>query len=190
LKKIFLVNSHFYTKIKNSTAHSKSREDNAEFVLENPEYLHYLMELCFQTNDKTHIRATAILEKLFEIDIELSKSYIESICTKIADLKNDSAIRSVSRHLMFLVQDNEQKRKSNLDYLTQNQLDKIAEASFDWLISDYRIAVKHHAMYTLLEIGKQQDWIYPEMKIILEKDAPNHSIGYKVVAKKMMGLMK
>ena len=180
------MNSHFYNQIKNSTSHTKSRQDNAEFVRKNPEYLPYLMELCFLVDDKTHIRATAVLEKLFEIDFELSKPYIDTICSKISLLKNDSAIRAVSRHLMFLVQDNTQKRKSKNDYLTQNQLDKIAEASFDWLISDYRVAVKHHAMYTLLEIGKQQDWIYPEMKIILEKDAHCHSIGYKVVAKNII----
>ena len=82
---------------------------------------------------------------------------------------------------MLMVQDNSKKY-----YLSKNQLEKITEVCFDWLISDYRVAVKHHVILTLFEIGKTQDWIYPELRLILEKDSIGSSPGFKSIAKKIM----
>ena len=38
----------------------------------------------------------------------------------------------------------------------------------------------------LFEIGKTQDWIYPELRVILEKDVNGNSPAYKSIAKRIL----
>ena len=180
------MNLEFYNQIKNSTAHTKSREDNANFVLQNLNLLPDLIAYSFDINDKSHHRAAAILEKVFDLQIGLSYGFVELIINNLHKLKNDSAIRSISRFVMFWVQNNKKKIKTNSYHLTENQLEKITEVCFDWLISDYRVAVKQHAIYMLFEIGKTQDWIYPDLRVILEKDSVENSPAYKSIAKRIL----
>ena len=175
------MDSALYQRIANSSANTQNRIDNGTFIVQNPHLLKELIAFSFDIKDKLYIRACCILEKVFEIKIELSFPNLDFICENLSQLKNDSAIRSLSRFIMLLIQDNAKKK-----YLTENQLEKITEVCFDWLISDIRIAPKVHAIYTLYELGKTQDWIYPELKIILEQDAAKHSDGYKVAARETL----
>ncbi len=176
----------FYNRIKNSTAHTKSRHDNANFVLQNLNLLPDVITHSFDINDKSHHRAAAILDIVFELQFGLLYQYKDIILNDLHFLKNDSAIRSISRFVMHLVQDNSKKIKTNSDFLTEIQIEKLTEICFDWLISDYRLAVKQHAIYILFEIGKTQEWIYPELRIILEKDAVGNSPAYKSLARKIL----
>ena len=175
------MDSGLYQRIANSSAHTQNRINNGTFIVQNPHLLKDLIAFSFDIKDKLHIRACCILEKVFELQIALSFTHLDFICGNLNQLKNDSAIRSISRFIMLLVQDNIQKK-----YLTENQLEKITEACFDWLISDLRIASKVHTIYTLYELGKTQDWIYPELKSILEKNTAKHSAGYKVASRETL----
>ena len=38
----------------------------------------------------------------------------------------------------------------------------------------------------LFEIGKTQDWIYPDLRVILEKDSVENSPAYKSIAKRIL----
>jgi hypothetical protein len=175
------MNLELLHRIEKSSAHTQNRIDNAAFILRNLELLNELISFSFQTENKLHLRACCILEKVFEMQLDLNFPFLDFICDNLKLLKNDSAIRSISRFLMFLVQDN-----SKNDYLTEKQLEKITESSFDWLIGDYRVAVKHHAMNILIETGKKQSWIYPELRNILEKEIEFPSPGYKNIVKKFL----
>lgn len=135
-----------------------------------------LIKHSFQMKNKLHIRACSILVKVFDLQLDLSFPFLNLICNNLKLLKNDSAIRSISRFLVFLV-----KYDAKKEFLTKNQLEKITESSFDWLISDYRVAVKHHAVNILIEIGRKTSWIYPELKIILEKEIEFLLPGYKIL---------
>lgn len=170
-----------YQRIEKSSAHTQNRIDNATFILQNLHLVKELITFSFLTNDKLHIRACCILEKVFELELELSFPFLDVICDALYKLKNDSAIRSISRFIMLLVQDNSIK-----GYLTESQLEKITEASFDWLIQDYRVAVKHHAVYTLIETGKKSSWIYTELRTVLEKTIEFPSPGYRSIVKKFL----
>ena len=183
------MNVEFYNQIKNSSAHTQSRLDNAKYVIQNIDLLPELIEYSFNISDKQHIRATSILDKNFEINIELSMQYIDLIIDYLYKLKNDSAIRVISRILIAIVQFNTKKIKTNSGFLTDNQLEKISEACFDWFIGDYRVAVKHNSLLTLFEIGKKIDWIYPELRILLEKQVNFPSPAYKSIVKKILNLI-
>ena len=175
------MDSGLYQRIANSSAHTQNRIDNGTFMVQNPHLLQDLITFSFDVKDKLHIRACCILEKVFELQIALSFPNLDFICENLCQLKNDSAIRSLSRFIMLLVQDNAKKK-----HLTEYQLEKITEVCFDWLISDIRIAPKVHAIYTLFELGKAQNWIHPELKIILEQDSAKHSAGYKVASRETL----
>ena len=183
------MNLELYNKIKNSTAHTKSRHDNANFVLQNLNLLPDLIAHSFDVNDKSHHRAAAILDIVFELQFGLIYQFKNMILNDLHILKNDSTIRHISRLVMFLIQENSKKIKPNSNFLTKNQLEKVTEVCFDWLIADYRVAVKQHAIYILFEIGKTQDWIYPELRIILEKDAKDCSPAYKSIAIRILRII-
>lgn len=180
------MNTEFYNRIKNSSAHTKNREENADFILQNLNLLPELIAFSFHINDTCHIRAAAVLDKVFELQFGLIYQFKDMILKDLNQLKNDSAIRSISRIVMFLVKDNSRKIKSNSSYITENQLESITEVCFDWLIADYRVAVKQHAIYMLFEIGKTKDWVYPELRIILEKDAVGNSPAYISIARRIL----
>jgi hypothetical protein len=173
------MNADFYSKIKNSSAGTQCRIDRCNYILENQYFLKDLVALSFKVKDKTHLRACCVLEKVCDTKIELIYPFIDEICNNLYLLKNDSAIRSIGRIILHLIEKHKYQP-------TTNQLDKITEACFEWLISDIRMAPKVYAMYTLTEIGKSQDWIYPELKMILYKDSGTQSVGYKAAAKSVL----
>ena len=135
------MDSGLYQRIANSSAHTQNRIDNGTFIVRNPHLLKDLIAFSFDVKDKLHIRACCILEKVFELQIDLSFPNLDFICKNLCQLKNDSAIRCISRFIMLLIQVNAKK-----NYLTETQLEKITEACFDWLISDLRIAPKVHTI--------------------------------------------
>ncbi len=179
------MNLELYKRIEKSSAHTQNRIDNANFIMENSYLLTDLIRFSFEVENKLHLRGCCILEKVFEMQMELSFPYLDTICNDLKLLKNDSAIRSISRFVMFLVQEN---AKNTI--LNTTQMEQITEASFDWLIGDYRVAVKHHAVYTLIETGKKIDWVYPELKNILEKKIEFPSPGYRNIVRKFLKMIK
>lgn len=59
------MNLAFYQQIANSTAHRKSREGTKNFLVNNPEYLKFLLEIAFNTNDKNDYKAVWIIDIFF-----------------------------------------------------------------------------------------------------------------------------
>ncbi|MFY7729978.1 MAG: hypothetical protein ACOVRN_10710, partial [Flavobacterium sp.] len=75
--------------------------------------------------------------------------------------------------------------------LSAQQKELITEACFDWLINpDGKVANKAYAMRTLYILGKDTEWVYPELKRILSEDFSAHSAAYKAAAKELLQKMK
>ncbi|WP_298154507.1 hypothetical protein [Flavobacterium sp.] len=175
------MNNAFYDRISRSTAHRNSREDNAHYILENPDKLPALFQIAVTVNDKNHHKACWILELIFETDIQLSGPFLDPFCTALPHWKVDGAVRSASKICMMLSQ-----QHSRQPFLSQKQVAKLSESCFDWLISDVKVAPKAYAMRALFELGKSERWIYPELKIILSEDFTKHSAAYKGAAKDIL----
>ena len=62
----------------------------------------------------------------------------------------------------------------------------MTECSFDWLITDQKVACQVRAMTCLYYLGTEFDWIHPELKQILEDNIHKGSAGYKSRAKKTL----
>ncbi|EKT3956081.1 hypothetical protein [Flavobacterium psychrophilum] len=176
------MNFDLLTRIENSTAHRKSREDNAHYILDNPELFLDLLELAFNINNKNHYKSCWVLELVLEKQLHLLTPHLDIFCSTISNFKNESAIRPISKICMFLAKHM---------ILTEEQEGKIVTNCFDWLILDNgKVATKAYSIRALYEFGRKNNWIYPELKQILAKDYLKHSAAYKAVTREILKKIK
>lgn len=171
------------------SAHRKPREKIRDFVLKRPEIFPALLEMAFDVDYKYHFKACWIIELVADARLEWMQNHLDLFCNSLPCLKDESGIRPIAKAVMMIVNAHFSK-KTNRITLSENQLEKLAEACFDWLISNTKVAAKAYAIRTLYVLGKKYDWIHPELKIILEKDYQSHSAAYKAVAREILKKIK
>ena len=173
--------------IENSNAHRASRDENAQFILNDFDLFPEFLELTFDCNDKNHFKACWIMELVLEENLSLLLPNLDRFCKNLKNYTNHSAIRSISKICMFLAKSHIKSLKQNEIVLSQNQMQTISEKCLDWIIDENeKVASKAYAIRTLFELGKIQDWIYPELKRILSDDYMKHSYAYKAVAREIL----
>lgn len=177
------MENHFFKRIDISNASTNCRNELKGFVIQNPEYVNELCSIALDTTYKNHYKAVWILEMIAEKQTELLSQHINSICDAFPNIKNDSAIRGMSRVAYFLGTTTQIKR-------TETQEEKIIEICLDWLIRDERVAPKVYAMKTLEYFAKKHDWIKDELQNIIDKDYANQSAAYKAVARGVLKKIK
>lgn len=177
------MNTSFYTKIINSNARRAVRDELSGMVLNDKSLFPDLLHIAIDTDDKNHFKACWILELVCEAKIEWLGDYISEFCAILPKIKNDSAKRPMSKICMFAVKHN----AKNINFINSEQLQQITEICFDWLINpNEKVATKVYAIRTLYLLGKNNDWIHPELQTILEQDFPNHTPAYKAAAKDIL----
>jgi hypothetical protein len=177
------MENDFFKRIDNSNASTNCRTALRDYVLENPEYLNELCSIALNTNYRNHYKGVWILEMIAEKHTDLLSNYTSAICDTFSNIKNNSAIRGMSRVAYFL-------GISTKIELTENEEEKIIEICLDWLIRDERVAPKAFAMKTLSHFGKKYQWINNELNSIIEKDYANQSAGYKATAREVLKKIK
>lgn len=173
----------FFKRIDTSNASTNCRTALRDFVIENPAYLNELCDIALNTNYKNHYKGVWILEMIAEKHIILLSNYTSAICDSFPNIKNESAIRGMSRVAYFLGTTTQIK-------LTESQIEKLIEICLDWLIRDERVAAKVYAMKTLSYLGRKQPWINDELNSIIEKDYAAQSAGYKAAAREVLKKIK
>ncbi|OIQ21355.1 MAG: hypothetical protein BM557_03640 [Flavobacterium sp. MedPE-SWcel] len=177
------MNISFYEKVVNSSSHRRVRDELKDLVLNDKSLLPDLIEIAFDIDDKNHHRAAWILELVFEVDITWLKDHLPFFCDSLPTLKVDSTIRPISKICLFAVKHN----IKNPTFLSEKEVQQIIESSFDWLIDpDRKVAPKAYGMRTLYVLGKNIDWIYPELQPILEQGFSQHSAAYKAATKNIL----
>ena len=172
------MNLELLQRIENSTAHRKSREDNAQYILNNPELFSELIKFAFNTSNKNHYKSCWVLELVLQEKIHLLTPFLDDFCNKISNYTNESALRAISKICMFIA-------KHLL--LTKIQEQKIIESCFDWLIlENVKVATKAYSIRALFELGKKNEWVYLELKRILSEDYTKYSAAYKAVAREIL----
>jgi hypothetical protein len=177
------MNIDLYNRIDISNAGTECRNAILKSVFENLENLPALIEFGVNINYKNHFKAVWIIEMIAETKTALLIPHIDILCHSLSKFKNHSAIRGMSRTVLFI-------STSSAITLTGNQEEKIIETCLDWLIGNARIAPKVYAMNTLYEFGKKYDWINDDLKNILKKDYSNQSAGYRTSAKEILKKIK
>ena len=181
------MNETLYKYVQESTAHRPSRDFIANFIFENPQLLPDLMEILLDIKDKNHHKACWISELIFEKHIDWLSPYLDIFCKTLSFYSHDGALRSLSKICLFSANYHIKKLKSKEKFLTENHLELMTEACFDWLISDKKVATKAYSMRALFQFGKLQDWIYPELEIILPQQYPLGSAGFQFACKEILG---
>jgi hypothetical protein len=172
-------------RIKNCSAHRKPRDENKDFILANPNYFTDLVRFGFDVADKDSHKACWILEIVAYEKLDWFVPELDFICKNLQKLTDESSIRPISKICQLLVNAHFSK-PGNAIVLAEDQLQKITETCFDWVIGDFKVATKAYSMRTLFVLGKHYDWIRPELKIILDKDYQHHSAAYKAAAREIL----
>lgn len=171
--------------IENSTAHRPIRDKISGYVLANPGDFSTIMEMALDSSDANHHKAWWILELILESQIDWIAPYLEMFCNALSSFTDESALRSISKICLFVCRRQFSSRAQH-DFATDDALQKIASAAFDWLIDDRKVATKAYSMRALFLLGTRYDWIYEELNAILSKDFASHSAGYQAAAKQIL----
>lgn len=177
------MKTELVSKIDQSTAHRKSREQLSNYIIRNVDILSESVEIAFDTAHKNHVKAFWSLELVCEKKLKLFVPYLDLFCEVLPKLKDDSAIRPATKICLFLLKSNHRKNGISL---TQEQEHLLIEALLDRLIQNEKVAAKVYAMRALFVLGKKYNWVHDELKNIIEQDYANHSAAYQAATRNLL----
>ncbi|HHC78765.1 MAG TPA: hypothetical protein ENK46_02700 [Flavobacteriia bacterium] len=169
----------------------ESRIKVTKKVLKDETLFQPLLEIAFEHQNDLSIKAIWILELVCEKRLDWLAFNLNYFIENLPKVINDeSAIRSMAKICNLVAQDCNSKFESPVKLtITQNHISQMIETCFDWLLSDFKVATKAHAMETLYYLGIKTEWIHYELKMIIEKNLPHESPGYASRAKKILESM-
>ena len=155
--------------------------------IENPSWMSILMKNMANIECENSIFYARVFELVCKKDLELIIPYIDDFCNLLTKVKMHGVVRSCAKlcELMMI----EYFVKNNILFhssIQDKHLEKIIEAGFNWMITDQKIAVQAYTMQTLYLLGTKYDWIHIELALILEKNIPTGSTGYKNRGRKVL----
>ncbi len=168
-------------------ASRKAREDAAKWVLQHPKSITNLLQICFQEKKTLSHKAAWVLEIVCENNLTLLQPHKTCFLINIKGLQDDQANRPYSKICFWLVKAH---YKTQDFLLTKAEKQLLTEICFDWLITNQKVACEVFAMQSLLLLGNEFEWIYPELKTILEQNIPHKSTAYKSRALKCIDAIK
>lgn len=179
---------------KHLTYVNSSRENraiNAKTVLTNLNLLPSLIDILFKVDDKVSCKAAWVLEFTCDKNLEVLIPFLDKFTSNISKVHLDSAIRPVAKICEYLVKAYYSKEDNNIkNTLKPLYQERIIETSFDWMITNQKVAVKVYSMSSLYLLGKDYDWVHPELVTILERDFNSSSAGFKARAKQILKKLK
>ena len=131
-----------------------TRENRGKMTLkfeENTHLIPILIESSKDDIDPVSCKASWVLEFIIKKKLEFIFPYIDTFTHSLSSLTLESSIRTTSTIHSLLVENQYSSKTSLLKrMLTKQHLNTIAEAAFDWLIGDHKVAPKAYSMTTLL----------------------------------------
>lgn len=168
----------------------ENRVKVTKMVLKDPALFQPLIEVAFEQGNNLSVKAIWILELVCEKRIDWLAFNLSYFIENLPTVNEESAVRSIAKICNLIAQDYNSKFESPIQLtMTQNHLSQMIETCFEWLLSDYKVATKAHAMETLYYLGIKTGWIHYELKMIIEKNLPTESPGYVARAKKVLESM-
>lgn len=161
------------------------RDKAAKDILKNPHLIPKLIDKIYDIEDLLHIKAAWVFELVCSEDITLLNPYIHEFINGMSHLKNESALRPVSK-VCSLWNSYYFSDKTADVILSKEDIEQIIECNFDWLIQDHKVATQVFAMDTLRLWGNREEWIHQELKSVLQKNTVTGSSGYKAHARKLL----
>lgn len=180
-----------YQELSNVNHSREKRLYYANLVSDNPNLVSKLLDILFRLNDKASPRAAWVFEFMCNKDIEHVIPFLEKFTLDMHKVHFDSAVRPVAKVCELIAKAYISKENNHIKLaLTPIQKERIIEICFDYLISEQKVAPKAYSMTTLFIFGKEYDWIYPELIIILERDFAMQSAAFKARARHILKKIK
>lgn len=172
--------------------HSReNRRKYAQIVINNPELLPQVLDILFEVDHKISARAAWLFEFVAREKLDSILPYLDRFTEEMPKVYRDSAVRPVAKVCEYLIE----AYYSKDEHLTKKKLrplhkERIIEISFDYLITDQKIAAKAYSMNSLYLLGQDYDWIHPELVTILEAGYHEGSAGFKARARCLLKKIK
>lgn len=152
-----------------------------------------LIQLCFDEDQKLSVKACWVFESIYLHRFKIFTYVLPTFVDNLHRLKHDSAKRPMCRVLYNFIEQSRFPIPFGYPFrsiLTPEKKEKIIEFCFDWLIGDEKVALKAYSMRILEIVGKDSDWVYPELAVILQENMEHHSAAYKAAAKDVLQKMR
>lgn len=167
-------------KINYDKAYRKNRLEAANWVLENLHTLPDLLNYCFNEDIKLATKASWVLDFVYRQNLQYLYPHLDYIFNNIINLKSDGQLRSFGLlYEMLTINYYKKKDPYLLKLLTPRHKEVMIESSFDWMITNQKVACQARAMTALYFLGTEYDWIHPELAIIIQQNLATASAGYK-----------
>jgi hypothetical protein len=185
------MDSPLYDQINYDKAYRHNRYGAAQWVMNHPESMPELLEYCFKHKFKISYKANWSLEFVCIEKLELLYPYFNLFFKNLPEVYQHQSVRALS-HIceIICIQFYKHNNPAVREVFLQPHKEKLVECCFDWLITEQKIACQARAMLCLYYLGTEFNWIYPELKQILENNMPSGSPGYKSRAKKILAKIK
>ena len=167
----------------------KKRREIAYWIVKKPHYVRETLQWCYVPEGELLVKASWVLEIICHSKQDLFFKYMHLFFEQLPNIKNDSALRSSAKICEMLCHKNAMLKYTYFrNILNKDERRIITECSFDWLITNQKVACQAHAMSCLYYLGRERkaDWIYPELINILKENIPHQSAGYVARAKKIL----
>ncbi|WP_298503187.1 adenylosuccinate lyase [uncultured Maribacter sp.] len=172
--------------------HSREkRQEMATLILTNPHLIPHLLSIALTIDNPISCRACWVLEFTAKKQLDYLFPYLDSFTASLHKVHFDSAVRPMAKICEYLITSYfSQKKTATKKHLTNEHLERITANCFDWLIGDHKVAAQAYSMTCLLLLGRKYDWIYPELRIVLEQNYANGSAAYKARARMTLEKIK
>ncbi len=145
-----------------------------------------LKEISIEEKEGTY-NASWTFRHLMEKKLDYLLPFFNEFTEMLGNLKCESTIRAMACVCeMVCVAYFKKKDPAFQKNVTDEQLEKIMTACFDWLISDMNMAPKVFSMTSLYYLGLKFDWVHPELRQVLEDTYAAGTTGYQNRAKKTL----
>lgn len=180
-----------YAMLQNLKAYRKDRLEAAYVVIQNPDGMEELLGYCTEVNDPISYKAAWVLEMVFLENPATFYPYIDYFFQILPQLTHVSAIRPFGKIGSILCETFYQSENHPIHKLLKiSHRKQLVETCFDWLISNQKTAAKAYAMQSLFELGKEFEWIHPELQQIIQNNYELELPAYRARARMVLKSLK
>jgi len=185
-----LNRKEFYDALE-SMNHSRERRGFFANLIYNQQItIPQVLEVLQETHTKHDHKAAWALEVVCKEKLPLLLPFIDEFIDLLPRIHHDATLRPLAKICESLIlayyhqHDTLVKR-----HLYKIARQKISEVCLDWMITEQKVAVKAYAIICLFHLGKEFDWIHPELKNILERDYHVQSAAFRARARMVLKKM-
>jgi len=167
---------------------SKAKVDQlVDELMFQPNMVGSLLEEILVEEQEGTFNASWTFRHLMQKKLDYLLPFLNEFTEMLGNLKSEATIRSMACVCeMVCITYFKKEDPAFQKNISDEQLEKIMTACFDWLISPMNMAPKVFSMTSLYYLGLKLDWVHPQLRLTLEDTYASGTTGYKNRAKKTL----